>query len=121
MANSKHARVRADTTLRQMPNVGPAFARDLALLDIARPADLVGPDGLVASSHVTMEEDPVAAVGAAGDELVGGTTAASLEAERKPWSRFLRKRDLEVVHGGRAVPDQAEIPFDERDGIWLRA
>lgn len=39
---TKHARVRPDTTLRQMPNVGPAMARDLALLGIARPADLVG-------------------------------------------------------------------------------
>jgi hypothetical protein len=46
MALSKHARVRPDTTLRQMPNVGPAMERDLHLLGIRRPADLVGRDPL---------------------------------------------------------------------------
>lgn len=46
MADAKHARVRADTTLRQMPNVGPAMERDLHLLGIRRPADLIGRDPL---------------------------------------------------------------------------
>jgi len=45
-SSTKHARVRPDTTLRQMPNVGPAFERDLTLLGIVRPADLVGRDPL---------------------------------------------------------------------------
>ena len=32
------------TDLRQIPNVGPAVAADLRLLDISRPRDLVGRD-----------------------------------------------------------------------------
>jgi hypothetical protein len=44
MATLKHARMGPDTTLRQMPNVGPATERDLHLLGIRRPAQLVGRD-----------------------------------------------------------------------------
>jgi hypothetical protein len=44
MAAPKHTRVGPDTTLRQMPNVGPAMERDLHLLGIRRPAQLVGRD-----------------------------------------------------------------------------
>jgi len=44
MPRAKHDRVQPDTRLRQMPNVGPATERDLQLLGVRAPADLVGRD-----------------------------------------------------------------------------
>lgn len=41
---TKHKRIQPDTTLCQIPNVGPATELDLQLLGIEAPADLVGQD-----------------------------------------------------------------------------
>ena len=90
MAAAKHARVGPDTTLRQMPNVGPAMERDLHLLGIRRPADLVGRDPL--KLYRALERRS----GSRQDPCVLDTFLAVVDfaegAPARPWYRYTARR-----------------------------
>lgn len=90
MASTKHSRVRADTTLRQMPNVGPAFAGDLALLGIERPADLVGLNAFELTARLER------LTGARQDPCVIDTFMALIDfaegAPARPWFAYTKRR-----------------------------
>ena len=90
MADSKHARVRPDTTLRQMPNVGPAMERDLRLLGIAKPSDLAGRDPLVLYRELERK------TGTRQDPCVLDTFLAAIDfaegAPARPWFHYTARR-----------------------------
>ncbi|MBL7670316.1 MAG: helix-hairpin-helix domain-containing protein [Bdellovibrionaceae bacterium] len=76
--------------LEQIPNVGPAVAKDLNLLGITKPQQLIGKDGLALYKKLNklsgVRHDPCAAdvLMAAVDFMNGG--------KPKPWWKFTEKR-----------------------------
>ncbi len=77
-------------TLTDIPNIGPAMARDLSLLGITRPAHLVGKDPL----HLYHKLNEV--TGVRQDPCVADTFMAAVDFMQggapKPWWAFTEKR-----------------------------
>lgn len=78
--------------LQDLPNIGPAIAADLRLIDVATPQDLIGRDPLA------LYEELCSRTGARHDPCVLDTFMAAVDfmngAPAKPWWHYtaLRKK-----------------------------